>query len=441
MEEQEKATYSFKRLQIEARIHRPPHLDCATFVGPVEIKHTEHKGRGLFTTSPVKAGDLLLCEKAFSHAYSDVANPELYVPYHLETKRFSMGLQVALINSIVQKVFHNPSQAEVIRSLHHGSYKSTDVQKVDSMPVVDSLVKLSLQIQFSCRFMLTFFLSFLVDKIVSSNAFESPVSCLESYKKSRGGSVENFREEDNTYQSDGLWPQASYINHSCNSNAFRAFIGDVMIVRATRDLVQGAEISFWYFNPSRLGTTELQKMFRNWDFECDCAICGERKAAAAKCLAKRMTLKERITKTFESSISGKLKVKQVEGYLRQLNKSYQKSAEEVPRLLLWTPQLSVAKAYSEFSDDSNIKVLESVAKALVVLGFVTAGLDSSTARFEIIKWGVFDGLLVEAFMLARDAFVGIRAFEDAKRAEVYARTAFKISVGEDSSFEVVETLR
>lgn len=136
--EQEKATYDFKRLQIEASVRRPPHLDCATYVGPIEIKHTKHKGRGLFTTSPVKAGDLLLCEKAFCHAYSDAANPEVYMPYHLETKRFSMGLQTALIDSAVQKLFHNSSQANIIRSLYHGSYESTDVQTVDSLPVVDS---------------------------------------------------------------------------------------------------------------------------------------------------------------------------------------------------------------------------------------------------------------------------------------------------------------
>ena len=138
VEEQEKATYNFKRLQVEARILRPPHLDCATYVGPVETKQTEHKGRGLFLTSHVKAGDLLLCEKAFSHAYTDAANPEVYMPHNLETKQYSMGLQAALVESIVQKLFHNPSQAKVVRGLYRGSYESTDVQEVDSLPVVDS---------------------------------------------------------------------------------------------------------------------------------------------------------------------------------------------------------------------------------------------------------------------------------------------------------------
>ena len=267
------------------------------------------------------------------------------------------------------------------------------------------------------------------------------MSCLETYRKLRNIRDENLREEDDTYRADGLWPQASYINHSCTSNAFRAFIGDIMIVRAARDIDEGAEITFWYFNPSRLGTTELQKMFKNWEFECDCAVCGERKAMGTKCHAKRIALKERTVKVFDSSISGKLKVKQVEGYLRQLNKTYQRPAEDVPRLLLWKPQLSVAKAYSRLSDNSAEKVLESVAKALIAVGFVVEGLDISTKEFEIIKWGIFDGLLVEAFMLARDAFADSGALGNAKRAEEYARIAFKISVGEDSSFEIVDQCR
>ena len=41
----------------------PPHLDHATFVGPVAVKASIGRGRGLFTTKAVKAGDLILCEK------------------------------------------------------------------------------------------------------------------------------------------------------------------------------------------------------------------------------------------------------------------------------------------------------------------------------------------------------------------------------------------
>ncbi len=49
-----------------------PDMDRADFVGPIEVrpcKNPEH-GRGLFSTRAVKAGDLLLCEKAFCAAFT-----------------------------------------------------------------------------------------------------------------------------------------------------------------------------------------------------------------------------------------------------------------------------------------------------------------------------------------------------------------------------------
>ncbi len=56
----------------------PPHVpagqadalavDCATYSGPVEVRESlPGRGRGLFTTRKVTAGELL-CEKAFEYA-------------------------------------------------------------------------------------------------------------------------------------------------------------------------------------------------------------------------------------------------------------------------------------------------------------------------------------------------------------------------------------
>ena len=67
--EQTTAVYDFASLQAETKKLQVPHLDHDTYIGPVEVKRRESKGRGLFVTKAVKAGDLLLCEKAFSCAY------------------------------------------------------------------------------------------------------------------------------------------------------------------------------------------------------------------------------------------------------------------------------------------------------------------------------------------------------------------------------------
>jgi hypothetical protein len=67
-----------------------------------------------------------------------------------------------------------------------------------------------------------------------------------------------------------------------------------------------------------------------------------------------------------------------------------------------------------------------------IIGFV--GADSSHTRFAIIKWGLLVDDLVEIFLHARNAFAAMGAREDSRRAEEYARTTYKIIVGEDTSF-------
>jgi hypothetical protein len=79
----------------------------------------------MFTTNSVKAGDLLLCEKAFSHVYepgqgADKAHTTLLL--NLETDRGSLGGQADLIRSIAQNLYGNTSLAPSFTILHHGSY-------------------------------------------------------------------------------------------------------------------------------------------------------------------------------------------------------------------------------------------------------------------------------------------------------------------------------
>jgi tetratricopeptide (TPR) repeat protein len=105
--EQETGVYQFKQLYIEATNLRPPHLDHSTYFGPVEVRSSNSRGRGLFTTAAVKAGDLLLCEKAFAHAFYDSSKNEnsqialLVIP---ETESMSMGTQAELIGMIIRKL-------------------------------------------------------------------------------------------------------------------------------------------------------------------------------------------------------------------------------------------------------------------------------------------------------------------------------------------------
>jgi len=133
--------YDFKLLQAEAKKHRPPHLDHATYVAPLEVRKVRGKGRGLFLTQPVKVGDLLLCEKAFSHAHVDEenkGNARISLLMNVETDKSFLGGQADLIQLITQKMFKNPSTASAFIDLYHGAYEAVDAEFVDGQPIVDT---------------------------------------------------------------------------------------------------------------------------------------------------------------------------------------------------------------------------------------------------------------------------------------------------------------
>ncbi|KXX77904.1 Mitochondrial import receptor subunit TOM70 [Madurella mycetomatis] len=64
--EQTTGKYQLEQLHAEAAKPRPPHIDHAAYIGPVHVKASGSRGRELFISSTVKAGDLLFCEKAFA---------------------------------------------------------------------------------------------------------------------------------------------------------------------------------------------------------------------------------------------------------------------------------------------------------------------------------------------------------------------------------------
>jgi tetratricopeptide (TPR) repeat protein len=139
--EQTIGDYNFKRMQTAARKSRPPQLDHATYIGPVEVRPVANKGRGLFVTKAVRAGDLLLCEKAFSYAWvgeSAGESSRSHILLDNDTGRGFAGGQAELITKIVHKLHRNPSLGQKFRILYHGDYKSAESFVVDGEPIVDT---------------------------------------------------------------------------------------------------------------------------------------------------------------------------------------------------------------------------------------------------------------------------------------------------------------
>ena len=147
LQEQEDGDYDF-RIMYEAARETPPCLDQATHVGPVKIQASEGCGRGLFTTRAVAAGELLLCEKAFTHCFaaqeanedSSKVKSRTTMLMHTHSNRAVMGAQADLITATVQKLYRNPSLLPAFVSLHHGDYIPVKEAEVDELPIIDTSV-------------------------------------------------------------------------------------------------------------------------------------------------------------------------------------------------------------------------------------------------------------------------------------------------------------
>ncbi len=115
--EQKNGNYDFEAMYKEIAKTKSPQMDHATYVGPVVVKDSPGRGRGLFTTKAVQAGDLLLCEKAFYYG------PELHSHF---------------VTALVQKLSRNPSLISEFVTLAHGTYEAVGVTEVDGKPVIDT---------------------------------------------------------------------------------------------------------------------------------------------------------------------------------------------------------------------------------------------------------------------------------------------------------------
>jgi tetratricopeptide (TPR) repeat protein len=118
--------------QVEAT---PPFVDCANYVGPVAVRAIEGLGNGLFTTAPVKAGTLLICEKAFAYSFTSALDRSLSTQAEKELCETSF---TNFTTKIVQKLYHSPRASQAFNDLHHGDYRPVDITQVDGKPVVDT---------------------------------------------------------------------------------------------------------------------------------------------------------------------------------------------------------------------------------------------------------------------------------------------------------------
>ena len=138
--------FDFASMLDEAVTKQPsPRLDRATYIGPVEVRKCaiESHGRGLFTTKAVKAGELLLCEKAFAAAFSPndtMAAAEVNFPKDLlkaEWPTWKKKLRAELAVTTFFKLSRNASVVSAFADLYPGPDANEEIDEDTNLPEVD----------------------------------------------------------------------------------------------------------------------------------------------------------------------------------------------------------------------------------------------------------------------------------------------------------------
>ncbi|OAA64877.1 Tetratricopeptide-like helical [Cordyceps fumosorosea ARSEF 2679] len=396
--------YDWQEMHRQAK-SSPPLIDCGTFSKNVKVQASPGKGRGLFTTKPVVAGELLLCEKAFAYSFADTddkTESSLAILLNFQTMTAKAGGQAQNLTQIVQKLYHAPEAAASFLDLHCGEYPAPQRGlTVDFMPVVDT---------------------FLVAETIAMNSFCAPRSTLELLNPAllHGESISN---EKRAFGTSGIWN----------------FIGDMMVIRATEDLPAGTELKFAYLDLDRIASYgEAQKKLAHWKFSCDCYLCKMQKKTvdADRRLRKAhlRTLRELLDRPVPINMN------QARRLLKQIDKTFNKSGQKKLKLELQEGYLRLGQAL--FVRGNFVEATPMLLRALELGDFVLSGLSSSgpqdLAVIEIQKWGSESAVsccaIRDLYRVCVKSAVTPLALDRFKNMRQYAIIAYSLVIGESETF-------
>ncbi|OVA12204.1 SET domain [Macleaya cordata] len=218
--------------------------ELAEYIGSIQIKKSENRGRGLFSTKNIEAGTLLFVTKA-------VATDRGILPESVEDSKMVMW------KDFVDKVF---DAAAKCRKTHDLICKLSTGEDEEGLEVPDiSLFRPETGEE-----------KYLLPK--EKPEMSRILNILDVNSLTEDAISAKVLGKNSDYYGVGLWILASFVNHSCYPNARRLHIGDHLMVHASRDIKAGEEITFAYFDV----LTPLKKrreMSKTWGFHCNCKRC------------------------------------------------------------------------------------------------------------------------------------------------------------------------
>lgn len=327
MDEAKLGDFDFKKT-FELVNYRSVHVDHASFTTRTYVAESALHGRGLFAKEPIKAGEIIFCEKAY------------IMPNQYEPSRAS----AALYATLVSQLYDNPSQAKRVLDLDGGNYARSGLEGtvVDGVPVTDI---------------------FLIENIRRRNCFNAPLTTREE--------IVTRPTANGPSQTKGLWAHASYMNHSCVPNTAKSFIGDMLISRAVRDIAADEELCQNYTSV-KAQCGRRQAGFQSWGFKCTCALCVGEAKSTAEAEERRTQLLSQIEKFAKKkppkSMMAEATIRSMERMTKELEDMHEAEVYVgLPRLTLIYPTMWLLEAYK--GRKNHAKVVASATRVLRNFGY------------------------------------------------------------------------
>lgn len=384
------------------------HLDHASFLSKTKVGPAGHRGRGLFATENIAHGEIVMVEKAFQAAFKDKEAGESSLLIDINTNYSAFGAHAQLWRGLIDYLQGNPEQAAKYLDLHDGGdHKTKKPVLVNGSLVIDT---------------------FEVHAISQYNGFGCP-----SVKSSI------FSEEipsSDISDSTGEWLQASYINHACIGNASRAFIGDMMILRATKNIQAGDEILHPYCPTNEPFLIRKQKL-AFYKFACDCKLCQVESQVPLLVLQQREQLAEAAKQFIAANQRSPADLSrpvpaavrdEARGLLARLNNTYNAAHYgDLPRLACVPLDLWFCEA-----EDSSGRGIVTTTRLLRDLGF---GLRVKSSRLAVNRAnGVPMDQAVHGAMYGAQAWAAAGERDIARSLLAFAKEVYRTTNGEMGGF-------
>jgi hypothetical protein len=324
IKEQESGYYDFKTLKASL-LSKSSRVDVANFTSNITIAPSPGRGRGLFATRDLHTGDVILAEKSFCVVFGEEGGALSAMTYDLRDDRVRV-FPAGLCRAVVQKLLDNPSQVAKVMDLY-GDYRCPEIEKKgggdgEGEEVVDV---------------------FQVHDIVARNAFGPGPAPSLAYCRHQDGS-------QNSTASAGLWVMASYTNHSCVPNAEKEYIGDLMILRATREIREGEEVVQSYVQVDSDFEGRSKALGDTWGFKCECKLCVAERGDSEDVRRKRRGLEAEAEGLMEGLVSkggSRVAVVRARRLAKEIEGTYEGERwNGVPRVALMRIEKWIAEATS-----------------------------------------------------------------------------------------------